>query len=126
MKGYSAKLPLLYDTTDGSYSMNLSIIDSIKQDLKMLLLTSPGERIMYPDYGVGIRMYLFSQNTEFIASAVEQSIREQAEKYMNFINITSIEIDEDSLNPSTVSVNIYYTIPYLAYNDILNLSLQSN
>ena len=126
MKGYSPKLPLLYDTTDGSYSMNLSIIDSIKQDLKMLLLTSPGERIMYPDYGVGIRMFLFSQSGEFTSSLIEQTIREQAEKYMNFIDITSIEINEDSLNPNTIGVGIYYSIPYLNYSDTLNLSLQSN
>ena len=65
MQGYSPKLPLAYDSTqDGNYALNKTLIDTIRQNLKMLLLTNPGERIMMPNFGVGIRTYLFSEDTE--------------------------------------------------------------
>ena len=32
-----------------------TVKDNVKQNLKMLLFTAPGERVMLPDYGVGLK-----------------------------------------------------------------------
>ena len=58
MAGISPKLPLTRDKQDG-YALNKTELDSIKQNVKMVVLTSPGERVMDPSFGVGIRKYLF-------------------------------------------------------------------
>ena len=58
MPNYSPTLPLTIDELDG-YKMNKNIKDVIRQNFKMLILTSPGERIMLPDFGAGIRRFLF-------------------------------------------------------------------
>ena len=49
MSSLSVALPLRYSTTDG-YEMNKSIKDVLKQNLKMLVLTNPGERVMDRDW----------------------------------------------------------------------------
>ena len=58
MASYAVKLPLAQDSADG-YAMIKRLKTLVKQNLKMLILTNPGERVMEPDYGVGIRQFLF-------------------------------------------------------------------
>ena len=47
------------DSEDG-FQLVKSLKQNIKQNLKMLLLTIPGERVMEPNFGVGLKTYLFS------------------------------------------------------------------
>jgi phage baseplate assembly protein W len=61
LTGISPKVPLIYDPTDGPYQLNKNLKQTINQNLKMLVLTSPGERIMIPEFGVGLRRFLFEQ-----------------------------------------------------------------
>ena len=57
--GISPKLPLIPDDVDGPYGLNKTLTESIKQNFRNLMLTIPGERIMIPDFGVGLPRYLF-------------------------------------------------------------------
>jgi phage baseplate assembly protein W len=85
MQGYSPKLPLTNDPIDGKYALNKTLLDTIKQNFKMLLLTNPGERIMMPDFGVGIRTFIFDQDTESVRNIIKNRISEQVKRYMSFI-----------------------------------------
>lgn len=132
MKGHSVKLPLMIDNVDGLYSMNKTAEESIKQNFKMLLLTNPGERIMLPEYGVGLRQILFQQNTENIKSEVISRINQQVRKYLNVISVGEIiisdglEDDYTQTDSNMINVKIYFSIPFLGVNDELNMNLTSN
>ena len=54
----AVKLPLALSDEYG-YEMLTDLISVFKQNLKTLILTNPGERVMDPSYGVGIRKFLF-------------------------------------------------------------------
>ena len=59
MSSISPSLPLSLDEQDG-YKMNKELVKAIQQNIKMLLLTVPGERVMDPDFGVGLKtIHLF-------------------------------------------------------------------
>ena len=58
-EGLSVALPLRIDPIDGAYGLNKKVSEVASQNLRMIILTSPGERIMYPEFGVGIRQFLF-------------------------------------------------------------------
>ena len=58
-----------------------------KQNLKNLILTSPGERMMDPLFGVGIRRFLFENRTDVLTKTIKNTIANQAKKYMPFITI---------------------------------------
>ena len=87
MQGYSPKLPLMKDSQDGLFTMNKTALESIKQDFKMLLLTNPGERMMLPNYGVGIRKYLFEQKITQVNQQIISRINNQVFNYMKFLKI---------------------------------------
>lgn len=124
MNGYSIKLPLKLDEKDGVYMSNLTLEETIKQNLKMLILTNPGERMMDPEFGVGIRNYLFSQNNQGIEEEISTRIYNQVKNYLNFVNIEDvIIISPTDVNENLLSVSIIYSIPSLNITDTLNMTL---
>ena len=49
-EGLSVALPLEVNPNDGAYGVHKDLQSVARQSLKMLILTSPGERIMAPDF----------------------------------------------------------------------------
>ena len=82
--GLDAKLPLTEDRTDLFYGLTKTIKENTIQKIKMLLLTAPGERIMIPDYGVGLRNFLFENTPEF---SIREKITRQVATYLPEIQI---------------------------------------
>ena len=123
MQGYSPRLPLVVDqTNDGPYGLNKTLLETIKQNLKMLLLTSPGERMMDSNFGVGLRALLFEPDTDLLRERLKSRISNQVKQYMNFLYITDINVSKpDSNEENTMFVSIRYTIPSLNVNDELNI-----
>jgi hypothetical protein len=69
------KLPLSYSEGVGPYTPITDYLSLVKQNMKMVLLTSPGERVMIPEYGVGLKRFLFLQNTETTLDNMRERIR---------------------------------------------------
>ena len=120
--GYSPKLPLT--TTTVHYDMIDDIRDNIKQNFKNLLLTSPGERIMIPDFGVGLRRYLFELDKEVIFQEVSERIINQVGTYLSFITLTDISLAERGVQQNadeTMGIIISYTLDDLGLTDEIQI-----
>lgn len=119
MADLSPKFPLHF-TDLGGYASNTTIEEVIRQNLKNLILTSPGERVMLPDFGVGVRNYLFEQNTEQVVQLLFNRVRQQLAEYMPFVELQqfSPEYDENEL-----FITMRYKIIPLDYADILRITV---
>ena len=130
MIGYSAKLPLQYDTTDGFYALNKDLKDVVKQNLKMLLLTNPGERVMDADFGIGLKSLLFQNRSEVEKGRISALISEKVQKYLPFITLTDISIadtvDDSQINENAFHVSVTYYIPSLKRADNIEFILSAN
>lgn len=126
--GLSPKLPLTRDPKDG-YTLNKDYVSMIRQNLKMLLLTAPGERIMEPVFGVGLRNFLFLQNSEHTHSIIEKTIREQVSMFMSFVEVVAVDISpvDTMTNSSESGLDIYleFRIVPLDILDILLVTVES-
>ena len=109
-EGLSIALPLSLDEKDGPYKSNMTLDEVAQQNIKMIILTSPGERVMEPDFGVGIRNFLFEQDTPFLVDEIRTRIGNQVEKYAPFVKIREININIDSDN-GFLSAQIKYAVP---------------
>jgi phage baseplate assembly protein W len=117
-KAYSVKLPLSENLHDiGSY--NSTLTDLIRQNIKMILLTVPGERIMYPEFGVGLRNYLFQPNDESLAGQIENRIEQQISQYAAGITIDLLEIQS---NQDNYVVGVKLIVSFASEN-IFNLEI---
>ncbi len=122
MSSISVKLPLRQSSIDG-YMMNKSILSVIKQNLKMLVLTIPGERVMEPNYGVGLKTYLFENFTNTTASRISSKIREQVRIYMPAVKISNITVDTSSQDTNTLAVILKYSVAGITTNDLLQITI---
>ena len=119
--GYSPSLPLTTNNTH--YDMIFDIEANIKQNFKNLLLTSPGERIMIPNFGCGIRRFLFEYEEDAMFEDISAIIEDQTETYMPFIEIDDISLDDVVLGGTekqhTLAFTISYSVPSLDIQDSL-------
>jgi len=122
MASLAVKLPLTYNSSDG-FTMIKSFKPLIKQNLKMLLLTNPGERIMEPAYGVGLLTYLFRNYSENVAGEIKQKIAAQARAYLPIIQITKIDFDMTEPDNNKLGISISYKIPKIGATDLLQFTI---
>ena len=128
MAGLSPKLPLILDKEDG-YALNKTLKDIVKQNMKNLMLTTPGERIMLPNFGVGIRNFLFSQGGD-IQHELRNKIFSQVETYLPFVEVEGVSFSSASEDPAQENiveeilyVRIVYRIVPIDVQEILELSI---
>ena len=123
MQGYTPKLPLTLDPTDGFlYIKNLK--DLVAQNLKMLILTSPGERIMIPEFGVGIYNFLFELNTQHTQVAIRERIEQQVNQYLPFVQILNIafnDVNSPLADDNFLGMRLEYRIKPLNVVAVLNV-----
>ena len=126
MAGISAKLPLHIDSING-YGLNQTYKELVNQNFKMLILTAPGERMMDPLFGVGLRNYLFELDSPFTRSSIVEKINIQVERYMPFVKIVDISFkspeDDDRLDTNFLGITIKYIIVPLQQSDLLDITL---
>jgi len=133
MSGMSPKLPLTRDPENG-YALNKTLKSVARQNLKMLILTAPGERIMIPDFGVGLRNYLFENITDEVLYLIRNNIIEQAKEYIPYITINSVDFHQEesrdstglSLEPSVASNYLHVVINFTIDSEFTSETLIIN
>jgi len=125
--GLSPKLPLLLDQGIGSYQLNKTYLEMIKQNFKNLLLTNPGERIMDTRFGVGLSSFLFEQKSDEVKSQIAARVNRQITLYMPFISINQIIFPEGigdvPVDPNSLNMRIEYSVPSIGLSDFVDISL---
>ena len=121
MATLGVKLPITRNQIHG-YTMIDDIATLVKQNFKMIILTNPGERVMIPDFGVGIRSYLFENFNNSIAADIETAIRKQVGKYLPVIAINKITFNQTEPDFNTLAVQITYSIPAIGVKDLLEFT----
>ena len=122
MSGISPKLPLSRDSENG-YSLTKTLKDVARQNLKMLILTNPGERIMVPEFGVGIKRYLFENYGQGTEGAINKKIREQVQIYLPVVSIVQISFGTADRDNNRLGVSIAYAIPEIGAKDLLEFTI---
>jgi phage baseplate assembly protein W len=126
MTGISVSLPLEISSTDGPYRLNKNIGQVIKQNFKNLVLTSPGERIMIPEFGCGLRRFLFEGINGSTYDSIVTTINEQVQEYMPFISLDIIKLlnqnDIPTMRANEIRITIEYSVPGINLGDTLEIT----
>tara|TARA_R100000808_G_C2152081_1_gene161368 strand:+ start:2267 stop:2674 length:408 start_codon:yes stop_codon:yes gene_type:complete len=97
----------------------------IKQNFKNLILTIPGERVMDPDFGVGIQRFLFEAAPVFASSDIQSELALKTQKYLPFVNIDNVLVEQTE-EDHTLVVRIFYSVPSLAIQEYVDLSFSDD
>ena len=100
------------------FNQSFTTKEQVKSNLINLILTSPGERIMNPDFGIGIRDLIFEQVVD--AESLKGQIIDSAARYVPEIEILDLTTRRvsDSTNPEIYQLRIAITYALLFNNEV--------
>ena len=109
---------------NGFFAVTYTTKEQIKSDLKNLILTNRGERVMQPEFGCNLRQAIFEQIDEgFIQNEIETSIQ----RWLPFVIVNNIVVDSDanSKDNNRINVKLDYTLSFAGNNsrDSLNITV---
>jgi phage baseplate assembly protein W len=86
------KLPII--GVDGRlFDLSYSTEDQAISNLKNLILTRQGERLMQPLFGTKLQDSLFEQNDDILKASIKSSIEQAVEFWLPYISINSLEVN---------------------------------
>ncbi|WP_073481000.1 GPW/gp25 family protein [Streptoalloteichus hindustanus] len=82
--------------------------DHVRDMIEQLLFTSPGERVMRPDFGCGLLDLVFAPTSPEFASALQLSVQASLQRWLgDVIEVTTLEVvSEDTV----VRVHLGYVV----------------
>ena len=119
------QLPLRRDFVRG-YALIKDYQTLVKQNFKNLLLTAPGERMMNPKFGVGLRNFLFENDDPVLYDKVASAIRKQVNAYLPYLRILEISFNSNATNaniePNRLNIRVKYRIVPLEVSDQVEIT----
>jgi|GEM_PF-967319 phage baseplate assembly protein W len=112
--------------SNGIFATNYTTLTQAKDNLKNLILTKKGERLMQPEFGCDIWLVLFEQISEGIIEAkIESYIVDAVSQWLPYLNIDEIIFDYDSndIDNNRIGLDIKFS---LKNNPNLSESVQIN
>ncbi|MGI5470424.1 GPW/gp25 family protein [Streptomyces sp. CA-132043] len=80
----------------------------VRDLIEQLLFTSPGERVMRPDFGCGLLDLVFTPNSPELASAVELSVQASLQRWLgDLIDVEALDVVSEE---NVVRVELRYVV----------------
>ena len=96
----------------GLFPQSETTLEQAGSNIKNLLLTAKGERVMQPDFGSRLRELLFEQYTEDLSEKIKEEIQEAMSTWLPYIDIAKVDIIQDETNPNQTKVDLDFSLNY--------------
>ena len=83
---------------------------NIRECIRVLLLTEPGERVMREQYGCGLRKYLFEPNTATTRELIRQQITNAINTWEPRVSLQQVTVTADPNDARTAAVNVQFRL----------------
>ena len=83
---------------------------AVEQSIRTILLTEPGERIARPNFGVGLRRYLFAPNSLELRTQIRAAVTDALARDEARIRVESVAVNTDPREATVLSIAIRYEI----------------
>jgi phage baseplate assembly protein W len=90
----------------------------VRQSIFTLLDTDPGERVMRPDFGCGLRRYLMAPNNPATRAAIAREITQTLGRWEPRIQLLDIQVSPTD-DRAMVLIEIHYAQVLDARQDVL-------
>ncbi|GAM10174.1 tail lysozyme [Geobacter sp. OR-1] len=84
--------------------------DSIADSIRIILATSPGERVMRPDFGCGIHDFLFAPNNVRTAGLIRFHVEESLRRWEPRIDLEEVAAGPAPDDPAVILLSITYRV----------------
>jgi len=95
--------------------------DAVKVNLVNYLLTNPGERIGNPDFGAGLRAFVFEQITEGNLDFLEDKIEEDIRNNIPNVDLQNVNVTSDP-DMNQITLSLFYSIARTGITDNVDVT----
>ncbi len=82
--------------------------DHIRDLIEQVLFTSPGERVMRPDFGSGLLQLVFAPNSEVLAATTQVLVQSALQRWLGeWILVEAVQVEAVD---STLRVTVQYVV----------------
>lgn len=97
---------------------------NIRESIRIILLTEPGERVMLPEFGGGLSRFLFLPNVVSTHRQIEDEITHALRRWEARIQVNAVTVVPADDDERAAVATIQYTLVSSQLEDQLQLSLQ--
>ena len=97
--------------------------ESVRQAIVMLLTTSPGERLMRPDYGSQLHRLAFAPNDQTTAGLAIHYVRAALTRWEPRVEIVHLDAAADPYQAERLVLTLLYRVRTSLSTDLLELSI---
>jgi phage baseplate assembly protein W len=118
------KLPIRSGQISGYFDQSTDSFTAYRMNIINLIRTIPGERRMNPTFGCGLWNVVFEQNDSFIASKVENIIKQDIMQWIPGVTVSSVNVNYME-NETTSQLQDSYIL-YIAVTFVIDSINQSS
>ncbi|MEO1058747.1 MAG: GPW/gp25 family protein [Actinomycetota bacterium] len=104
--GTGVAFPLQPDPVRGGVPLRAGA-DKVREAVELILRTEPGERLMRPDFGCGLRQFLMEPNSVATRARLERTVTRALEAHEPRIELVEVTARVGT-EPSLVELTIHY------------------
>ena len=101
--------PPAFGSTQGAAVM-VSREQDVRESLRILVSTSPGERVMQPGYGCALRQLVFAHIDESAIAEIRDAIEQAVLFHEVRVTLDAVDIDTSELFHGELRISLRYTL----------------
>ena len=110
---YSPSTPLrLSSKSSELFVMNDNLGDAVSDNLRNLLQTNRGERVMQPDFGANLKAILTEYGTDGFENEVMARIKTSVRKYLPYVALSKLTMEKIESPPDLGLVVVVVSVTY--------------
>jgi phage baseplate assembly protein W len=107
--GTGWSFPPVFNKSDHSVTM-VSDINDIEESIRIILSTTPGERIMQPEFGCDLKRLVFEKIDSTLIASLDHLIYHALLNFEPRITFLSTEVLEQNDGNGLLHINIHYKV----------------
>lgn len=83
---------------------------NIREAIEIILKTEEKERLNLPDFGGGLRTFLFEPNTVSTRHQIADRIKRALQSWEPRITVSAVDVEDDAADPQSAIATIHYLL----------------
>ena len=97
---------------------------NVRESIRVILLTEPGERLMREDFGCGLRRFLFEPNTVTTRQLIRERVEKAIARWEPRVQVDEVTVESDADNARLIGINILFRLVATQSLGRIGLTLQ--
>jgi phage baseplate assembly protein W len=98
--------------------------ENVRDSIRIILSTERRERVMIPEFGGGLRRFLFEPNTPATHRLIQETIKRALGRWEPRVHVESVQVIRDPSEPRGAIATINYRLIATGATDRIDLDLR--